>query len=241
MRLVPIYSKKLELNIELFLALSMMNILLKHSIFFFFIIKTCEAQLPVSKEPRHHNVFENSYVRVLDVHIAKGDTTFFHKHEIPSVFIVLSNAKTGSELISAATNTTVTYGNISFDGFYTAPRSHRVWNSDTIEFHVMDIELLNKVHNEIDSPLQQKSVRMLFDEKPVRGYSCLLTAHSTINLTERKCPVLVVGLNDCGDEVTINEKLFKQKGDFIFIPEGTKSIFINKGATAAQLAIFELK
>ncbi|MEP6595212.1 MAG: hypothetical protein ABJA71_04660 [Ginsengibacter sp.] len=221
----------------------MVNILLKPGIFFFFIIQTCQAQLPVSLEPRHHNVFENPYVRVLDVHVLPGDTTLFHKHDIPSVFIVLSNAKSGSELISqgAMTNAPVTYGNIWFDGFYTNSRIHRVWNSDTIEFHVMDVELLNKAYKEIDSPLQQKSIRLLFNEKPVRGYSCLLNAHSTINLNERKCPVLVIGINDLNDEVFVNDKLFKQRGDFIFIPEGSKSAFINKGTTDAQLAIFELK
>ena len=199
--------------------------------------------MPVSIEPRHHNVFENAYVRVLDVHIVPGDTTLFHKHEIPSVFIVLSNAKTGSELISegAMTNAPVTYGNIWFDGFYSGPRIHRVWNSDTIEFHVMDIELLNTAYKDIGSPLQQKSIRMLFNERPVRAYSCLLSGNSTINLTGRKCPVLVIGLNDPAGEITINDKLFKQKGDFIFIPESGKSVFINSGSTVAQFAIFELK
>ena len=146
-----------------------MNIFSKQGIFLFFIIQTCKAQIPVSLEPRHHNVFENSYVRVLDVHVLPGDTTLFHKHEIPSVFIVLSNAKSGSELIRQGemTNAPVTYGNIWFDGFYTTPRIHRVWNNDTIEFHVMDIELLNKAYEEIDSPLEEKSIRMLFNEKPV--------------------------------------------------------------------------
>src|SRR5450432_4066982 len=193
-------------------------------------------------EPRHHNVFENAYVRVLDVHILPGDTTLFHKHETPSVFIVLSNAKTGSEVISegATINAPATYGNIWFDGFYLRPRIHRVWNSDTIEFHVMDIELLHKAYGEIDPPLQTNSISMLFNEKPVRGYSCLLNAHSTINLNGRRCPVLIVGINDAG-EVTINNKLFKQKGDFIFIAEGSKSVFSNKSDSTAHLAILELK
>jgi hypothetical protein len=175
--------------------------------------------------------------------VVPNDTTLFHKHEIPSVFIVLTNAKSGSELISQGTmsNAPVTYGNIWFDGFYTSPRIHRVWNSDTIEFHAMDIELLNKAYKEIDSPLQQKSIRMLFNEKPVRSYTCLLNASSTINLDERKCPMFVVDIDDLNDKVTVNDKLLKQKGDFIFIPEGSKSVFINKGTTTAQLVIFELK
>src|SRR3977135_1689830 len=69
------------------------------SIFLFAGTPSCPAQIPVSKEPRHHNVFENAWVRILDVRIPPADTSLFHKHEIPSVFLVLSNTKTGSEVI----------------------------------------------------------------------------------------------------------------------------------------------
>jgi quercetin dioxygenase-like cupin family protein len=220
-----------------------MKTLLKRVISVLIILQTCEAQVPVSEEPRHHKVFEDAYVRVLDVHVVPGDTTLFHKHQLPSVFIVLNNAKTGSETISdgAITNVPVTYGNMWFDGFYTKPRIHRVWNTDTIEFHVMDIELLNETYKEINSPVQQKSIRMLFNEKPVMAYSCLLNSHSNVNFIGRKCPVLIVGLTDNNGEVIINENQFKQKGDFIFIPAGGRNVFINKGTSEAQLAIFELK
>ncbi len=212
-------------------------------IFSFLIIDTCNAQVPVSKEPRHHNVFQNQFVRVLDVHVVPGDTTLFHKHQIPSVFVVLSNAKSGSELISdgTTTNAPATYGNIWFDGFYLKPRIHRVWNNDTIEFHVMDIELLDTINKEINAPLQQKSISMLFNEKPVITYTCTLNSHSTTNINGRKNPMVVISLTDNDGEVTINDKLFKQKGDFIFIPAGNKNVYINKGTGKAQLAILELK
>ena len=219
------------------------KITFKICIALFLVIQICEAQVPVSEEPLHHKVFENSYVRVLDVHLVPGDTSLFHKHETPSVFIVLSNAKTGSELISdgSIAGAPVTYGNIWFDGFYTKPRIHRVWNNDTIEFHVMDIELLNKAYKDPGSPIEQRSIHMLFNEKPVRSYSCLLNAHSTININDRNGPLLVICLSNSDGKVSVNKKIFKQKGDFIFLPGGTKSSFINTGITDAQLAILELK
>ena len=103
---------------------------------FFFHAKFCLAQVPVSKEPRHHNVFENAFVRVLDVHIPPKDTTQFHKHETPSVFIVLAPVKTGSQVIMEETRATALArdANISFEGFYTKARIHRVWNEDTASF-----------------------------------------------------------------------------------------------------------
>ncbi len=54
--------------------------------------------------------------------------------------------------------------------FMKQPRIHRVWNSDTTEFHVMDIELTNKNYITIDSPIHQAGFYILFDEKPVRAY-----------------------------------------------------------------------
>src|SRR5690242_16062911 len=104
------------------------------------------AQVPVRQEPLHHNVFENAWVRVLDARIQPGDTTQFHKHETPSVFIVLKEVKTGSQVIQEEQDSTALRGDsvISFESFATTPRIHRVWNEDSTEFHVMDIELLSK-------------------------------------------------------------------------------------------------
>ncbi|MHA4806547.1 hypothetical protein ACX0G9_00500 [Flavitalea flava] len=217
----------------------------------------------VSKEPRHHNVFENAWVRVLDVHIGPGDTSFFHKHETPSVFIVLSNVKTGSEVIieEKKTNAPVTFGNIWFDGFYTQPRIHRVWNEDTSEFHVMDIELLNRrnklpVEINPDSPIKNTAFQLLFDELPVRGYLLNLQPRTHFSLQERTAPVLVVLLTDSPEEnpprgdpgknilvnnILVNGKPFSKKGDYLFIPAKKKIEFINRGLSAGKLALFELK
>lgn len=235
---------------------------------------SCSAQdaqnpVPVSKEPRHHNVFENAWVRVLDVHISPGDTSLFHKHETPSVFIVLSNVKTGSEVIieEKKTNAPVTFGNIWFEGFYTQSRIHRVWNEDTTEFHVMDVELVNRVNKpatEIGSRIRDTGFQLLFDQIPVRGYLLNLQPRTHFPLKKRQTPVLAVLLNDpAGDNPTndirqknisdvsgtpdsgktmiINGKPLRKKGDYIFIPANEKIDFFNKGGSAGKLAFFELK
>ena len=73
---------------------------------------------------------------LLDVHIPPGDTSQFHIHATPSVFLVLAAVKTGSQVIQEEDHVEISipdYGNIWFEGFYRLPRIHRVWNSDTIE------------------------------------------------------------------------------------------------------------
>src|ERR1700737_4238085 len=136
---------------------------------FFGISLSCRAQIPVSQEPRHHKVLENEWVRVLDVHIPPGDTSLFHKHSTPSVFMLLSSARSGSEVLQEDTSAhAVMHGGIWFETFYKTPRIHRVWNSDTLEFHVMDVELVHPRHGEIGALIGEKAFRVLFDEIPVR-------------------------------------------------------------------------
>jgi hypothetical protein len=202
---------------------------------------SCAAQIQVSQEPRHHNIFENTWVRLLDVHIPPGDTSLIHKHSTPSVFLVLSNTKTGSQVITEPNKIHLNEGNIWFEGFYDTPRIHRVWNSDTTEFHVIDMELLNKKPQPIDPPLNMKSITLLFDEKAVRGYRFTLPAQSTLVLPRRNAPVVVIGLTNNEENVISNDKTFAKKGDFIFVQPGNGVNFVNKGSVDDSFALFELK
>jgi hypothetical protein len=200
------------------------------------------AQIPVSQEPRHHKVMENEWVRVLDVHIPPGDTSLFHKHATPSVFILLSSAKSGSEVLQEDTSAhAVLHGGIWFETFYKTPRIHRVWNSDTLEFHVMDVELVHPRNGEIGALIRDKAFQLLFDEKPVRGYMVTLAGQSQIELPGRKSPVFIVDLKGPGGRVAINGQSFRKAGDNLFILPGEPLRFNNQDISAAELAFFELK
>src|SRR5215218_10131754 len=82
--------------------------------------------IAVSKEPLHKMVFENEYVRVLDLHIAPGDTTMLHKHETPCVSISLHPVRTGSQVVMDDKSAKVPSPDrrITFEGFYQSPRIH---------------------------------------------------------------------------------------------------------------------
>jgi hypothetical protein len=219
------------------------------------------AQIQVSEEPRHHKVFENEWVRVLDVHIPPGDTSLMHKHSTPSVFMVLSQTKTGSEVLVEPAKTNFSDGHIWFEAFYDKPRIHRVWNIDTTEFHVVDMEILNKEPRPIDPPVTDKRFSLLFDERPVRGYRVALPAGERLPVMRRKAAIVVVGLSDvkggaamggqaAGEaagrtagtgSVTVNGKRFVKRGDYIFIGPGGVVDIVNHGAIRADFAVFELK
>src|SRR6266446_2710776 len=54
------------------------------------------AQAPtavsIPKEPHHHLVFENSYVRVFRVSVPAHDATLLHQHDVPYVYVALGPA-----------------------------------------------------------------------------------------------------------------------------------------------------
>jgi len=204
----------------------------------------CRAQIPVSQEPRHHKVLENSHLRLLDVHIPPGDTSMFHIHATPSVFVIINNVKNGSQVISEEDHSMSPiphYGNIWFEGFYEKPRIHRVWNSDTAEFHVMDVELTNKKYITIDGPIKQKPFTFLFDEKPVRCYRLDLQPASNISALPDKADILMILLTDSVESVRVNEKDFHKKGDYLYISSDNPLRLQNEGQGNATFAFFELK
>jgi hypothetical protein len=218
------------------------------------VVLVCRAQVQVSKEPRHHNVFENAHVRLLDVHIPAGDTSQIHIHSTPSVFLILDQVRTGSQVFieeDHSKSPVKNYGNIWFEGFYLQPRIHRVWNSDTSEFHVMDIELPNKNYITIDPPVQRDGFIFLFDEKPVRAYRLKLIPSQTINLSSRKADILMIRLTDLSGPVQTNETVYREritngrvlgkKGDFVYYRSGNPIEIKNDGDSTVEFAFFELK
>jgi len=213
-----------------------------------------QAQVPVSQEPRHHKVLDNGHLRLLDVRIPPGDTTQFHIHATPSVFIVLTETKTGSEVISEEDHSSSPiphYGNIWFEGFYQKPRIHRVFNQDNHLFHVMDVELTNEQYGMIDLPIQQNAFHFLFEEKPVRAYRLILSAGSKIFLEPRKADILMIQLSDTLDSKGVSAILFRnqvaravsfhKKGDFSYMESGNSIEFKNESPGTAEFAFFELK
>ena len=206
----------------------------------------CRSQtaIPVSQEPRHHKVLENDHVRLLDVHIPAGDTSLFHIHATPSVFVILNNVKTGSQVVSEEdhSNSPIPhFGNIWFEGFYLKPRIHRVWNSDQSEFHVMDIELVNKNYLTIDPPIQLKYFTFLFEEKPVRASRLNLPAGANFSLAARKADILMILLTDSARSTDVNKTAFYKKGDFLYLSSGTTLLFKNGSQANAAFAFFEIK
>lgn len=212
-------------------------------LFQFLILILCnevKAQVPVRKEPHHKSVLENDYVRLLDVHINPGDTTFYHIHAAPSVIVFISKSTIGSQKLSEALSAPneVLPGQTSYVNYGTNPITHRVYNAGKNVFHVMDIELVKKAPSpDSCSALQQSNVATTINEKLVRVYRCNLNAHQSFNIIKSSCAHLLVCIS--GEINTLNKNL--TTGDYTFFNPGTEISIGNKGSNNSVCVILELK
>jgi len=56
-----------------------------------FVTALVRAQIPVTKEPHHHIVFENAQFRIMDVNVPPGESTIDHSHDRDIVTVSMSN------------------------------------------------------------------------------------------------------------------------------------------------------
>ena len=201
------------------------------------------AQVQVRNEPRHHNVFENEFVRILDVHLGPGDTTLYHLHNTPSIFIVFTNTNVGSQLIGNSPQKGANInGDVSYDSL-NAPRTHRVWNEDTSWFHVMDVELTSKRTFLRIPPLQNPTLKLLFNEEQVNGYETEIKPGGNLQLPASSNGYLLVNKSETVIDYKLTEAQHRimKAGHYLWI-EGGKPITIRaNNQTPASLVLLQLK
>lgn len=173
-----------------------------------FQLNNLQGQLLVHEEPRHRLIFQNTDVRILNVLVPPGDTSAFHIHHTPSVFIFFTNTLTGSEIQGKASiSGKSSAGRITFENLSPPDtRTHRVWNSDVDTFHVMDIELLYKHHTFVQPPLMQKDVKLEIDTIWIRSYRLKLSKGNEFKLTNKNQSFILVSLNTSTVQTTYHQK-----------------------------------
>jgi beta-alanine degradation protein BauB len=100
--------------------------------------------VPVEQEPHHKIVYQNQYVRMLDVQVNPGESTLFHTHSHDNVAVRLSDATMQNQNYGKEWEPPVATarGAVSFAEGTAKPYTHRIKNTGTTLFHVIDIELM---------------------------------------------------------------------------------------------------
>lgn len=211
------------------------------------LITVCtKAQVPVSKEPRHHVVFENEKVRLLNVLLPPGDTTQYHVHTTPSVFICFTRTNTVSQLIrQKPVPGTSSAGTVWFENLNPPhTKTHRVWNQDTGTFHVMDVEILVKDSGFRQKPLMLPHAQLTIDTPWARIYKIELAKSEQVTIKEHASAFLFVAIDNGTITITkngANQSLSLQPGIFFWIKPDEHIAIQNPSNTAMHFALVEIR
>ncbi len=200
------------------------------------------AQVQVSKEPRHKKVLENKYIRLLDVWMQPGDTSMFHIHSTPSVFLHFTNTVVCSQIKGKDWVTAKNIqGNAWYRSFINDTLVHRVSNCDTVPFHVTDVELLSSFDaNSKKAPLP---FPLLFENERVFAYQ--LTDSSFNNkLISNRGPIVAELV--AGEDVIYYDAIRKRStniktGKYLYIEPGSSFYLTVDGKEKMILVLFEIK
>ena len=201
------------------------------------------AQVPVREEPRHRMVLQNKYIRILDVWMQPGDTSLYHIHATPSLFLQLSNTTISSQIMGQQwVKEKFETGKAWYRSFLNDTLVHRVSNWGTTPLHVTDIEILSAYHN---APTEIKPLPfpLLFENE--KSFAYRLTKADLKNQIISGCGPMIAQLA-IGEKVNFidileNEKKELKTGEYLYIPSGATFYFTTKETKTINLVLFEIK
>ena len=200
-----------------------------------------QAQVPVREEPRHKPVLLNKYIRLLDVWLPPGDTTMFHIHATPSLFVVLTNTLTTSQVMGGTwISDRSVAGKTWYRTFIPDTLVHRVANIDTVSFHVNDIEILSS----FDALSHKAPIAypVIFSNEKAIAYQL---TKSSVNgkVIKGRGPIIAELITGVAEFHDLDAKTVTamQAGKYLYISPGNSFYFAPSGNGEMNMIVFEIK
>ena len=155
-----------------------------------------EPAVQVYHEARHHPVFENSLVRLLDVRVPAGDTTAYHVHASHHIAVVIAGARTWDQGLGQAApesaSVAMPVGGVFDNASESIPYTHRVGNADTVAFRYLVAQMLGP--SRVASTMLPASSGLRFDRETMgaRVYRVTLAPGQSTPRHRHSAPGLTV-------------------------------------------------
>ena len=205
-----------------------------------------QSPVEINGEPRHHQTFENEFVRVWDVTVPSGDATLWHAHRNDNVVVTLGGANLRIETAGAPlAEVEWKFGDVKFGK---ATYVHRAMNVGTTPFHNFTIEILKSPlgSQELSGLTKPITRTPVLENERVRVYRVSLEPGQSTSMHTHLLPGLGVAIT-AGEVEIVTEG--KAKPDRLKLPAGdvrwragaaTHSIK-NVGKTRFEAVDIELK
>jgi mannose-6-phosphate isomerase-like protein (cupin superfamily) len=205
--------------------------------------------VPVESAPFHCQVFENNYVRFLNVLIPPGKVSAYHQHSIDFAQVVIEGTDRFEVTVLDKPMGLVSLrtGQVMFAGYSKAPVIHQVANTGQSSFHLMGIEILDSQPGRF-SPSTRTDVpayTSVLDNERVRGWRLMLQPGESATAIVQTAPGVRIVVQG-GDIVEIapekpDHELNLNRGDFVWQAAGTTRAVRNVGTSPVEWVEFELK
>jgi quercetin dioxygenase-like cupin family protein len=191
-------------------------------------------------------LFENSYIRISGLRLAEGDTMPYHKHELPAVFAVLSEARINSQIDGyEAVKQRYNPGDIWCNDFAREPMTHRLWNQGKEPFYFYYIEILGEPQGIASEVLKHPQLKPAFDNVRARAYHVRLAEGEKLVGMHQMPPMLLLVLTGEDGILVYGEDpeaaALVRAGAFSWIEPGSSLRLENHGREVMRVVLIEIK
>jgi len=214
------------------------------------------AQVPVSKEPRHHVAFENPQLRILDVNIPPGDKSLEHRHDLDIATVSMTmgtTTRTQSSGQPAADRPSRPLGDAGVTEYVGKAGSHSIENIGKSPYQLFAVENL-KTGGWSTAPAASGLVtKMTRESRAFRLYDVSLTRGTSQTSHTHAVPtiaVLISGvvMSDGPDKqakenpgAPVGLKQLTQPGQWILVPSGDTHHVVRLGVGDARVVEIEVR
>ena len=217
---------------------------------------TLAAQVPLSKEPRHHMTFENPQLRIIDVNIPPGDKSLDHRHDLDIVTVSMTNGtttriQTGQQ--PAAERPSRPLGDATVAEYAGKASSHIVENIGKSAYQLFAVENLKSSGWSTSGAASGLATKMTRESRAFRLYDVTLSRDTSQTSHTHAVPtvaVLISGtvMSDGPDTqakanpgAPIGLKQLTQPGQWILVPPGDTHHVVRLGAGNARVVEIEVR
>lgn len=132
----------------------------------------------------------------MDVWIQPGDTSLYHRHALPSIFVFLTQSEIGTQILGEGkVPLSTVVGQTWFAGYENGPQVHRAWTTGVTPLHAIDIELLQskkKSNASTTEKLEHPYLRLIGEHAPVRMYNLELAPYQQARIEPNGSPFVLI-------------------------------------------------
>lgn len=193
--------------------------------------------LEVYQEPMHQLVFEKKELKIIDVQLKPGDTSLFHRHRHPMVFVSLGFHSAGSQVLNQEWKTVDNVwpiGRISSDtAVYQKPMVHRVANNKNNNSRIIGIINTGK-----GKALNYNTQDYEITNKWFRSKRIVVNKGETISFEKPNYPTILVFVSGDTIDVIKDDKRSEIKTKWYYYDE--KNQIVNRGSDKIEMVQIEL-